>query len=187
MDFPTHAFWDFSVTLYAKPGVASACLDLQEHHGIDVNALMFCLWLGASGRGPAPREALDAAFDAVGPWHEAVVRTLRPLRRRLKPGFAPIDTALVQALRARIQKVEIDAEHIEQIALAASAAAQAPARAGLSADERAAHAARHATAYFARAAIRRDAKDTDRLCVIFAAAFELPAPVLRAHLERAFA
>ncbi len=187
MDFPPHAFWDFSVTLYAKPGVAPACLELQERHGIDVNALMFCLWLGASGRGPAPREALDAAFDAVGPWHEAVVRTLRPLRRRLKPGFEPIDPALVQGLRARIQKVEIDAEHIEQIALAASAAAQATARAGLSADERAAHAARHAAVYFARAAVRRDAEDAERLCVIFAAAFDLPAPVLQAHLERAFA
>lgn len=187
MDFPTHPFWDFSVTLYAKPGVAPACLDLQERHGIDVNALMFCLWLGASGRGPAPRESLEAAFDAVGPWHEAVVRTLRPLRRRLKPGFAPIDPALVQGLRARIQKVEIDAEHVEQLALAASAAAQAPARAGLSAEERAAHAAQHAAAFFACVPGARDTKDFDNLCVIFAAAFDLPAPVLRAHLEHAFA
>ena len=187
MDFPPHAFWDFSVSLYAKPGVAPACLDLQERHGIDVNALMFCLWLGASGRGPAPREALDAAFDAVGPWHEAVVRTLRPLRRRLKPGFEPIDGALVQALRARLQKVEIDAEHVEQLALAGSAAAQAPARPGISAGERAAHAAQHAAAYFARIAGTRDRGDLDRLCVIFAAAFDLPPPALRAHLERAFA
>ncbi len=187
MDFPPHAFWDFSVTLYARPGVAPACLDLQERHGIDVNALMFCLWLAESGRGPVPRAALDAAFDAVGPWHAEVVRALRPLRRRLKPGFAPIDPALVQALRARIQKVEIDAEHVEQIALAASAAARAPARLGLPAGERAAHAAAHAAAYFARVAAPCGPDDIDRLCVIFAAAFDLPAPALRAHLERAFA
>ena len=187
MDFPPHAFWDFSVALYAKPGVAPACLDLQERHGIDVNALMFCLWLGESGRGPAPRAALEAAFDAIGGWHEQVVRTLRPLRRRLKSGFDPIDAELVRALRARIQKVEIDAEHVEQLALAASAAARAPARPGLSAGDRAAHAARHAAAYFARIAGKRDGEDVDRLCVIFAAAFDLPAPALRAHLERAFA
>lgn len=187
MDFPSHPFWDFSVALYAKPGVAPACLDLQERHGIDVNALMFCVWLGTSGRGPAPREALEAAFDAVGPWHQAVVRALRPLRRRLKPGFEPIDPALVQGLRARIQKVEIDAEHVEQLALAASAAAQAPARADVSADERAAHAARHAAAFFTRVPGKRDATDLDSLCVIFAAAFDLPAPALRAHLQRAFA
>lgn len=175
------------MSLYAKPGVAPACLDVQERHGIDVNALLFCLWLGESGRGPVPREMLDAAFDAVEAWHAEVVRTLRPLRRKLKAGFDPIDGGLVQGLRARIQKVEIDAEHVEQLALAASAAAQAPARAGISADERAAHAAQHAAAYFARIPGRRDAKDLDNLRVIFAAAFDLPAPVLRAHLERAFA
>jgi uncharacterized protein (TIGR02444 family) len=167
--------------------VAPACLDLQERHGIDVNALMFCLWLGASGRGPAPRAALDAAFDAVAGWHDEVVRTLRPLRRRLKPGFDPIDAGLVQTLRARLQKVEIDAEHVEQLALAASDAALAPARPNLSAGERAAHAARHAAAYFARVPGTPGAEDLDRLCVIFAAAFDLPATVLRAHLDRAFA
>ncbi len=187
MDFPHHAFWDFSVTLYAKPGVAPACLDLQERHGIDVNALLFCLWLGESGRGPAPRQMLDAAFEAVAGWHAEVVRTLRPLRRRLKSGFDPIDSGLVQALRARLQKVEIDAEHVEQLALAASAAAQAPARPGLSAGERAAHAAQHAAVLCARYPGGRVAKDLDGLCVIFAAAFDLPAPVLQAHLERAFA
>lgn len=187
MEFPPHAFWDFSVALYARPGVATACLDLQERHGIDVNALMFCLWLAESGRGPAPRAALDAAFDAVGPWHAQVVRALRPLRRLLKPGFAPVDSGLVQALRTRIQKVEIDAEHVEQLTLAASAAARAAARPGLPASERAAHAAGHAAAYFARIAGRCRGADLDALCVIFAAAFDLPAPALRAHLERAFA
>lgn len=175
------------MTLYAKPGVAPACLDVQERHGIDVNALLFSLWLGESGRGPVPRETLDTAFDAVEGWHAKVVRTLRPLRRQLKSGFDPIDGGLVQALRARIQKVEIDAEHVEQLALAASAAAEAPARPGLTAAERAAHAAQHAAALYARTPGGRFAKDLDSLCVIFAAAFDLPTPVLRAHLERAFA
>lgn len=187
MDFPPHALWDFSVALYAKPGVAPACLDLQERHGIDVNALLFCLWLAESGRGPAPRAVLDAAFDAAGPWHQRVVRALRPLRRLLKPGFEPIDAELVRALRARIQKVEIDAEHVEQLTLAASAAARVLPRAGLSLGERAAHAAGHAAAYFARIAGTPGGGDLDRLCVIFAAAFDLPAPAIRAHLERAFA
>ncbi|MFO0988317.1 MAG: TIGR02444 family protein [Alphaproteobacteria bacterium] len=186
MDFPQNPFWDFSIALYAKPGVAPACLDLQERHGLDVNALLFCVWLGESGRGPAPREALAAAFDAVAGWHEAVVRTLRPLRRQLKSGFAPIEAGLVQALRARLQKVEIDAEHVEQLALAASAAAQAPARPGLAAAERAAHAARHVAHYFAHFGGTAGAADFGSLCGIFAAAFDLPAPALRAHLEAAF-
>jgi uncharacterized protein (TIGR02444 family) len=184
MDFPAHEFWDFSLALYARPGVAPACLALQERHGIDVNALMFCVWLAESGRGPAPREALDEAFAAVASWHRQVVRTLRPLRQRLKFGFEPVDAELVRALRSRIQKIEIDAEHVEQLTLAASAAARAPARAGLAAQERAAHAAQHVAAYFERIAGKRDAEDLDKLGVILAASFDLPEPALRAHLER---
>jgi uncharacterized protein (TIGR02444 family) len=187
MDFPAHAFWDFSLALYGKPGVAPACLALQERHGVDVNALMFCVWLAESGRGPVPRAALDAAFAAVAAWHHQVVRTLRPLRQRLKFGFDPVDAELVRALRARIQKIEIDAEHVEQLTLAASAAAQAPAHPGLGADVRGQHAAQHLAAYFARFAGTRDGEDLDRLCLILAAAFALPEPTLRAHLERAFA
>jgi uncharacterized protein (TIGR02444 family) len=186
MDFPAHAFWDFSISLYGKPGVAPACLALQERHGVDVNALMFCVWLAESGRGPAPKAALDEAFAAVAAWHQQVVRTLRPLRQRLKFGFDPVDAELVRALRARIQKIEIDAEHMEQLTLAASAAARAPARAGLGADERAAHAAQHAAVYFGRIAGKRDAEDLDKLGVILAASFDLPKPALRAHLERSF-
>ena len=67
--FPSGEFWDFSVTLYGRPGVAPACLELQERRGLDVNVLMFCLWLAQSGRGPAAREHLDGAFSAAAPWH----------------------------------------------------------------------------------------------------------------------
>jgi uncharacterized protein (TIGR02444 family) len=187
MDFPPHPFWDFSVTLYGKPGVAPACLALQERHGIDVNALMFCLWLAASGRGPRPREELAAAFAAVAAWHAQVVRTLRPLRQRLKFGFDPVNAALVQGLRARIQKIEIDAEHVEQLTLAASSAAAAPARPGLDAEKTAAHGADHLACYIRHLGAKPDAADADHLCVILAAAFALPANALRAHLERALA
>jgi len=186
MDFPAHAFWDFSVVLYGRPGVAPACLGLQERHGIDVNLLMFCIWLAESGRGPISREPLEAAFSAVAEWHAQVVRTLRPLRRRLKYAFEPVNAGLAKALRARIQKIEIDAEHIEQLTLAASHAAAAPARDDLDAEERARHAVQHVATYFARLGIRPDAVDRDQLCVILADAFALPAEALRAHLEPAF-
>ena len=49
-DFLPHPFWNFSLELYAGDGVAEACLDLQERRGCDVNILLFCCWLGASGR-----------------------------------------------------------------------------------------------------------------------------------------
>jgi len=187
MEFPAHPFWDFSLALYGEPGVAPACLALQERHGVDVNALMFCIWLGDSGRGPVPRATLEAAFSAVAVWHAQVVRTLRPLRQRLKFGFDPVDASLVQHLRTRIQKIEIDAEHVEQLTLAASAPAAMPQRNGLAAEERADHAAHNAAAYFAHIGAAPDSTDFDRLRAILAAAFALPEPALRGHLQRAFA
>ncbi|MCW5772133.1 MAG: TIGR02444 family protein [Rhodospirillaceae bacterium] len=175
------------MTLYARPGVAPACLHLQERHGVDVNALLFCLWLGASGRGPAADEALAAAFDAAEAWHAEVVRSLRAVRKRLKTAIGPVDGGLAQALRSRLQALEIDAEHIEQLALAAAPAATAPADTGLDADARAGHAARHAAGYFRRLGARLDGSDIAALRNIMAAAFALPEASLQGHLERGFA
>ena len=45
------SFWAFSLEFYARPGVAEACLALQDRHGLDVNILLLCCWLGWSGRG----------------------------------------------------------------------------------------------------------------------------------------
>ena len=46
MDLPSSRFWDFSLEIYAKPGVAQACLALQDECGADVNLLLFCCWAG---------------------------------------------------------------------------------------------------------------------------------------------
>ena len=32
-------FWRFSVKFYGEPGVAQACIDLQDQVGVDVNVL----------------------------------------------------------------------------------------------------------------------------------------------------
>jgi uncharacterized protein (TIGR02444 family) len=184
--FPDSEFWDFSVTLYAEPGVAPACLALQERHGADVNALMLCLWLAASGRGPVAPARLEAAFAAAEAWHAEVVRALRAVRRRLKTPVGAADPELAQALRARIQKIEIDAEHIEQLTLAAGLAA-APAQPGLGADLRADHAAQHLAVYFRRLGARPGAADLDALAAVAGAAIALPDAAIRAHLSRALA
>lgn len=122
MDFPEHPFWDFALRVYRSPGVGAACLEVQERLGIDVNVLLFCCWLGESGRGAVSPEILAQARDSVTTWHESVVKHLRFVRRILKDGIASAPPELAQALRAQIQAREIDAEHIEQLMLAASVA-----------------------------------------------------------------
>ena len=33
-----------AAALYAQPGVADACLKLQDEFGLDVNLVLFCIW-----------------------------------------------------------------------------------------------------------------------------------------------
>ncbi len=112
-DFPAHPAWDFVVRLYAAPGVAPACLELQERHGVDVTLMLFCLWLGAE-RGEDVRPLLPALSATAQAWRESAVQPIRAARRWLKgQGGALYQTVL---------KAEIDCEHGALLALAEWAA-----------------------------------------------------------------
>lgn len=117
-EFPEHPFWDFSLSVYMSEGVGVACLDLQDAHELDVNVLLFCMWLGASGRGGLTTAEMKTVTDAVQDWHHDVVRELRAVRVRMKGGMSPAPADLSESLRQRIQKTEIDCEHTEQLMLA---------------------------------------------------------------------
>jgi len=120
MDFPDHPFWDFSLEVYHREGVGAACLHLQARHGIDVNVMLFCLWLGHSGRGVMTDEELRALRAATDQWHEVVVRGLRRIRVTLKDEFPDTPEKLRESLRGSIQAAEINSEHLEQLLLAAA-------------------------------------------------------------------
>lgn len=109
-------FWTFSLELYARPGVAPACLALQERHGLDVNLLLFCCWAGTRGRSLG-RAELDRLIETSRPWHEAAVRPLRGLRRWLKSQDS-VPAELAESLRARVKADELAAEALEQWLLA---------------------------------------------------------------------
>ncbi len=64
--------------------MAEACLDLQERRGCDVNILLFCCWLGASGRPTLTADGLRAILKASDAWQAGIVRPLRAVRRLLK-------------------------------------------------------------------------------------------------------
>lgn len=123
------ALWRFSLAVYDRPGVAAACLDLQDRCGLDVNLLLFAAWAGAAcGRRLSVPE-LEAARAMTAPWQSEVVAPLRRVRRRLK---APLPEALpapaVQSLRARLQAAELEAERIAQTALARACRFDVPER-----------------------------------------------------------
>jgi uncharacterized protein (TIGR02444 family) len=153
-------FWAYSLRLYRKPGVAPACLGLQDRLGLDVNVLLFCLWTASRGLPLAPR-TMAAAVDMSLMWSANVVRPLRSVRRFLKPMQLP-------AFRGQVARAELAAEKLEQMLLF-GLLAQSPERpAGKpSGDVAGANLGR----YLRRARLRLRAADTADLIAIVTSAF----------------
>lgn len=100
--------WPFALHCYAAPGVAAHCLALQAQ-GADVCLLLCGLWL--ERRGVASTPARLAALRAqASAWQAEVVAPLRRLRQAWKPAAAGDES--LQALRARLQALELDAERV---------------------------------------------------------------------------
>jgi uncharacterized protein (TIGR02444 family) len=113
-------FWHFSLRFYRQPGVADACIALQDGCGVDVNILLFLLWLAAERRSTRLDE-VQAVCAAAAPWRDDVVAPLRGIRRRLKDGSALVERGASEQFRARIKVIELEAERLQQEALFALA------------------------------------------------------------------
>lgn len=116
MSEPSEAFWQFSLTVYVRPGASDACLGLQDRLGLDVNILLFCCWAGSQGHALSAEET-ESLRATAGPWHDEVVRPLRAARRWLK-GRETLAAGAAGALRVDIKAKELEAERIEQHLLA---------------------------------------------------------------------
>lgn len=127
----TGAFWVFSLTTYARPGVADACIVLQDEHGFDVNLLLLCLWRADRDLRAFDRHAIKSLRAAIGPWVGEVVGPLRTVRRRLKQAeiwrLAAVDTAPCRRL---VKRAELESERIVQLLLVRELANMPAARFG---------------------------------------------------------
>ena len=70
-------FWRFSLGFYRQPGVADACIALQDGCGVDVNILLFFLWLATMRRCVSPEVAQEVCGKAT-PWRDLRLRELAP-------------------------------------------------------------------------------------------------------------
>lgn len=105
--------WSFCLSVYARPGVADACLTAQDTLGQDVPLLLWALWLGRVHGHRLTRAELDQARAAVAGWRDSVVLPLRTLRRQLKTGPSPAPSPATEALRDRIKAAELEAERLQ--------------------------------------------------------------------------
>src|SRR5208282_2365336 len=104
-------FWRFSLRFYALPGVAPACLALQDEAKADVNLMLYLLFLATQKRALG-RDEIASLDKAVSVWREEVIKPLRELRRRLKCGISDVDSRANDAFRERVKGVELEAERI---------------------------------------------------------------------------
>jgi len=119
--------WRFSLRTYAVPGVAPACLALQDAHGVDVNLLMFWLWAGAERGVEADGPAIGRADALIGAWRENVVLPLRAARSWMKRQPFMEEEGCAR-LREEIKRRELEAEQVEQAMLHRWAGTLEPAR-----------------------------------------------------------
>lgn len=100
--------WDFSLSHYARAGVADACLCLQDEQGVNVNLLLWCVWLEQQGI-TLDAARLRSAQKRIHSWDEHYVLPLRQLRRRMKAEFGAAD-ADIEQVRTQIKQAELLAE-----------------------------------------------------------------------------
>lgn len=113
-------FWRFSLRFYRQPGVADACIVLQDGCGVDVNILLFLLWLSTKRR-CVSTDVVGGLCARTAPWRDDVVAPLRAIRRRLKDGSALVEGTAAEAFRAQVKSLELESERLEQEALFALA------------------------------------------------------------------
>lgn len=106
------AFRAFSLSFYARAPVQQACLAAQDDGGLQVNLLLLACCLAQRGEWlEAP--AWQALRAASADWHTRVVCPLRALRRSLPREREP-------AFREQLERLETEAEWIEQAQLVAA-------------------------------------------------------------------
>ena len=146
---------------------------------MDVNMLFLCLWMGHSGRGVLDAADMAQSLDVSRAWNPEIVCGLRALRIRLRDGVMHVPKAMSDAVRRQILEIEIDCEHVEQLALAACIRASADA--AIAADRRLGNCLDNLSLYFRQFDLSAGAGDRADLVTVLAAVFP---EIDRSEIER---
>ena len=111
--------WAFALAIYARPGIAEACLRLQNDADVDVMLLLMAAFAAVKRRILLTPHEIKALDDACGPWREQIVQRLRAIRTELKAGPQPAPSAATEPFRSKIKAIELEAEKLENHLLAA--------------------------------------------------------------------
>ncbi len=110
--------WAFALALYARPGVADACLALQNEAEVDVMLLLMATFATVKHRTLLTLDEIGTLDEACRPWREQIVRNLRAIRTALKTGPQPAPNGQTEQLRSKVKALELEAEKLESKLLA---------------------------------------------------------------------
>lgn len=145
---PDNPFWTFTLAIYRAPGVSQECITLQDTLSIDVDVLLYVVWVGAAHKLVLGEQNFTAIDDYIRRWHTTVVRPLRAVRQAMK-ALPEMTDDTVKTLRQDVAAIELRAEQIEHALLHA---ALAELTAGAKSADTVEHAVRaNVTAFIARA------------------------------------
>ena len=104
-------FWDWALAAYDRPGVAEACLSLQDDYGQQTAYLLWAAWASPSDA------ALAHGAELARRWEAAILGPVRQSRRALKAPLSPVDDEARLAVREKVKAVELDLERLLMISL----------------------------------------------------------------------
>jgi len=110
--------WAFALEFYARPGVADACLKLQNEAGVDVMMLLMVAFAAVKLRILMTSAEIRALDEACRPWREQIVWPLRAIRSGLKIGPLPAPNSDTEQFRSKVKAVELAAEQLQSRLLA---------------------------------------------------------------------
>jgi len=105
LGFDENREWNYVLRVYARRGVASACLLLQDRLGVDVVVMLHLAYVCMEHGVAMTDRGVAQADTAVRRWREEVVHPLRSARRFIKKK----DDAL-KKLHTGLQEMELLAE-----------------------------------------------------------------------------
>src|SRR5580692_6487910 len=102
--------WAFALATYARPGVAEACLTLQNEAGVDVMLLLTTTFAAIKHRLLLAPDEIGALNEACRLWREQIVWPLRAIRSGLKTGPQPAPSEATEQFRSQVKALELAAE-----------------------------------------------------------------------------
>ncbi len=110
------SLWDWAVKVYDLKGVADTLLRMQDEDGLNVNAILWCIWASSNFDSLTP-EQVSHIFAGNRWWQQEVVSPLRVIRRKMKSSRKRNNDYHTLTFRKSVKELELLAEKNELAAL----------------------------------------------------------------------